>query len=165
VKNLNCFYKKTDQRVNRRVAFTLIELLVVIAIIAILAAMLMPALALAKRKAYLMNCTANMKQTCLALQMYFNDYNDQCPPGPGCRGNPGVNYGLTYGQVPVYNGVHTGGVLEMVAGIYMAISNPAGSQNCWNHFKLCCQSIHMPVLDEPLGAGQYRLSLHPCESL
>jgi len=118
VKNLNCFYKKTDQRVNRRVAFTLIELLVVIAIIAILAAMLMPALALAKRKAYLMNCTANMKQTCLALQMYFNDYNDQCPPGPGCRGNPGVNYGLTYGQVPVYNGVHTGGCLKWLPVYY-----------------------------------------------
>jgi prepilin-type N-terminal cleavage/methylation domain-containing protein len=112
VKNLNCFFKKTDQRVNRRAAFTLIELLVVIAIIAILAAILLPALAAAKRKAYLMNCIANQKQTCLALQMYFNDFNDKCPPGPGCRGNPGVNFGLTYGQVPVYNGVHSGGCLK-----------------------------------------------------
>jgi prepilin-type N-terminal cleavage/methylation domain-containing protein len=109
VKNLNCFFKKTDQRVNRRVAFTLIELLVVIAIIAILAAILLPALAAAKRKAYLMNCIGNQKQTCLALQMYFNDFNDRCPPGPGCRGNPGVNFGLTYGQIPVYNAVIAGG--------------------------------------------------------
>ena len=112
MKNLNCFFKKTDQRVNRRAAFTLIELLVVIAIIAILAAILLPALAAAKRKAYLMNCIANQKQTCLALQMYFNDFNDRCPPGQGCRGNPGVNFGLTYGQVPVYNGVHSGGCLK-----------------------------------------------------
>jgi prepilin-type N-terminal cleavage/methylation domain-containing protein len=109
VKNLNCFFKKTDQRVNRRVAFTLIELLVVIAIIAILAALLLPALAAARRKAYLMNCIGNQKQTCLALQMYFNDFNDQCPPGPGSRGNPGVNFGLTYGQLPVYNAAFAGG--------------------------------------------------------
>ena len=109
MKNLNCFFKKPDQRVNRRAAFTLIELLVVIAIIAILAAILLPALAAAKRKAYLMNCIGNQKQTCLALQMYFNDFNDLCPPGPGSRGNPGVNFGLTYGQLPVYNAAFAGG--------------------------------------------------------
>ena len=110
MKNINCFFKKKAARRNRRAGFTLIELLVVIAIIAILAAMLLPALAAAKRKAYLMNCTANMKQTGMALQMYFNDYNDLCPPGPGARSTPGpgVNYGLTDGQVPVYNAQTSG---------------------------------------------------------
>jgi prepilin-type N-terminal cleavage/methylation domain-containing protein len=84
-----------------RLAFTLIELLVVIAIIAVLAALLLPALSGAKERSKRIPCVNNLRQFLLATHMYANDNDQRLPSGASDSTTPD---GVRDDAVPVLSG-------------------------------------------------------------
>ncbi len=134
----------------RRAAFTLIELLIVIAIIAILAAMLLPALASARRKSHRAACLSDLKQIGLAFAMYLNDAGDRFPDRRDLKSSLPGGYKPWTDWPPSDPRVGWAGILFQDYGAKPGVWSCPAAQNCKagnaiETMQVCSASSNAPI--------------------
>jgi len=144
-----------------RSAFTLIELLVVIAIIAILAALLLPALSKAKAKAQQAVCMSNLKQWGLADSLYIDDNNQVFPWPRFQQGSTVQQDNPTWGDISTYFGLNIGNDVWFNALPHYvgnkpmstwANSNPSGFYNAKTIY-ICPTAVSQGILASDIPQG------------